>query len=156
MSRSLYSSLLLMTTLLQSLQPCCAHVSTSLSGCCGITASTGCDLHDTSDSCEVATKAVGDQCRQTSVTSRQLKCSSEADTDSSNRLPNHEHHRCPVCNGEVLNPVTKTAGLCFDANADQDTTHRGSSPIARRSSEVSDSPGHWNSSRIRSPGHLLV
>lgn len=156
MSRCVLSSVLLLTTLLQSTQPCCAQSFSFRGSCCDAATDSECDTCDGRRSCVAGTcQAVAAK----SVT-RQLcelsKRNSSPGTRTPHPLPAREQRKCPTCNGELPNPVTKTGALQFLPGTEQETPGYRLAVKGQGSARISDTPHQCDRSRIRSPGHLRI
>lgn len=159
MSRTVLSSLLLLTTLLQSTQPCCAHSWESQRGCCGVGAALCGGAHEESGSCHLeatATDTLAGNCRSSCTASHPLTLDSTLGKEPSHHFPNPEHRECPACKGELPNPMTKAGELPFDLSTDQETTDYCFPVISLHPPGTNGTPNRGDRSRIRSPGHLLI
>lgn len=165
MSRCVLSSVLLMTTLLQSMQLCCVHTSLSQRSFCSTASSSSCKALDGTRGC-LAEVCASDASRTIDAkghVSRRPHDSAQCaasrltpESGSSPHLPVPERRECPTCRGELPNPVTKTGELQFVPSTDQETL-RGRFPEVRQISfRIDNTPGQGSRSRIRSSGHLLI
>ena len=156
MSRCVLSSVLLLTTLLQSTQPCCAQSFSFRGSCCDAATDSECDTCDGRRSCVAGTcQTAGAQ-----SVNRQLRDASKRDSSPETRsphpLPAREQRKCPTCNGELPNPVTKTGALKFLPGTVQETPGDRLAVDSQNSARLSDTPHQDDRSRIRSPGHLRI
>lgn len=156
MSRCVLSSVLLLTTLLQSTQPCCAQSFSSRRSCCIVATS------PEYDTCNGERTCVAGTCQTAGAQSvnRQLRDASKRDsipeTRNPNPMPDREQRKCPACNGELPNPVTKTGELQFLPGTVQETPGDRLAVDSQNSARLSDTPHQDDRSKIRSPGHLRI
>lgn len=161
MFQCVLSSVLLMTTLMQSAQPCCVHASSSARVCCAAASCSRCDARDRASTGPAENRTTGSRERAAQRSCDSSQCAvghSNPETDSSPPVPIPERRECPTCQGELPNLVTKMGELQFAPNTDQ-VSHQSRLPeVGCRSLRIGDTSGRRirNCSRIRSPGHLLI
>ena len=159
MTRCVLNSVLLLTTLLQSTQPCCAHAIPLQSTCCNSPSPSRCDHPGRTSDCSAETCPAAlavDGFRQPCASSRCVSSRPTPEVAPFHPVPTPDRHECPTCNGELPNPVTKTSELQFAPSPDQDTRPGNFPAVAQGSPGNSDAPAQRNHSRVRSPGHLLI